>query len=57
MAKLFAAILFAVLGYFVADLVGGHLPPEKPQGMLREITAFFGLLVGWMFLGRRIVGE
>lgn len=57
MAKLFSAILMAVLGYFVADLVGGHLPPEERQESLRVITALFGFWVGWAFLGRRIRGD
>jgi hypothetical protein len=57
MSKLFAAILLAALGYVVADLVGGHLPPEDRQNALRPITAIFGVIVGWRFLGKRVRGE
>ena len=57
MAKLFAAALLGALGYYVADLVGGHLPPEERQLWLRPITAFFGVIVGWRFLGRKTRGD
>jgi len=57
MPKLFAAVLMAVFGYVVADRVAGHLPEEVQQGLLRPITAFFGILVGWRFLGRRVGGS
>lgn len=53
MAKLFGAASVAVLGYLVADKVGGHLPEEAQQVALRPLSAFFGLIVGWRFLGRR----
>jgi hypothetical protein len=55
-SKLVAAILLAALGYAAADRVALHLPPETPPGLLREITAFFGLWVGWKFLGPRVGG-
>lgn len=54
MSKLFAAVLVAVVGYFAADKVGGHLPEEMRQGALRSMSAFFGLFVGWRFLGPRV---
>ena len=57
MGKLFSAIMLGVLGYYVADLVGGHLPDEVRQNALRPITAIFGVLVGWKFLGRRLRGD
>lgn len=57
MAKLFSAVLMGVLGYVVADLIGGHLPPEERQNALRPITAIFGVIVGWRFLGKRVRGE
>ena len=56
MAKLFSAVLLGVLGYFAADAVANHFPPEDKQGMIRPITAFFGVLIGWKFLGRRVNG-
>ena len=56
MPKLFAAVLFAVLGWFAADLVGAHLPPESLQGALRPLSGFFGLMIGWRFIGPRAGG-
>ncbi|MCG6902517.1 MAG: TrgA family protein [Rhodobacter sp.] len=56
MPKLIAAVLVAVLGYFAADVVAAHLPPETRHGMLRPMSVFFGLLIGWRFLGRRVGG-
>ena len=57
MSKLFAAVLLAVLGWIAADRVGGHLPPEVQQGLLRPISAFLGIFVGWKFLGNRVGGN
>jgi len=53
MPKLFAAVLVAILGYVVADLVAGHLPPEVAYGKLGPMSVVFGILVGWRFLGKR----
>lgn len=53
-AKLFACVLMGALAYVVAKLVGEHLPPETQKGALIPVSVFFGLLVGWRFLGRRI---
>ena len=55
-SKLVAAILLAALGYFAADRVALHLPEETPPGLIRQITAVFGLWVGWKFLGSRVGG-
>jgi hypothetical protein len=54
MSKLFGAVLLAVLGWYAADAVGGHLPPEQKQGLLRPVSAFFGLTTGWRFMGPRM---
>ena len=54
MSKLFAAFFLGALGYFAADTVALHLPEEVRPGMLRPLSAFFGLLVGWRFLGKRV---
>ena len=56
MPKLIAAILVAALGFIAAGRVAAHLPPEIPPGLLQPITAFFGLFVGWRFLGKRVGG-
>lgn len=53
-SKLVAAVLLAVLGYFAADRVAAHLPEEIPPGMIRPVMAFFGIMVGWRFLGKRV---
>jgi len=57
MSKLVAAALLGALGYFVADLIGGHLPPEELQNWLRPMSAFFGVLVGWRYLGKNMRGD
>ncbi len=46
-AKLVAAILTAVLGYYVADVIVPHLPEQDRDNYMRETSAFVGLLVGW----------
>lgn len=56
MPKLISAVIMALLGYGAADAVGGHLPPEVLQNGLRPVSAFFGIIVGWRYLGRK-VGE
>jgi len=57
MSKLVAAALLGALGYFVADLIGSHLPPEELQNWLRPMSAFFGVLVGWRYLGKNMRGD
>ena len=54
MAKLFAAVLLGALAYVAADAVGNHFPPEDRQGALRQLSAFFGVVIGWRFLGKRV---
>lgn len=57
-AKLVAAILFAVLGWIVADaIVRTSLPEGMRVGRFREMLAFGGLLVGWRILGRAATGQ
>lgn len=55
-AKLIGGILTAILGWFFADAIVPHLPPETRVGLFREISALLGLWVGWRFMGNR-VGE
>ncbi len=50
--KLVGAILFAVLAWFVSDLVKPLLPEGTPTGMLSPINAFIGLLMGWNLMGK-----
>lgn len=53
-SKLAAALLFAVLGWITADLVKPLLEEGTPVGLFSPVAAGFGLLVGWVFVGRRI---
>lgn len=55
-AKLFAAILIAVLGYFTAAAIAGYFEPHETEGAFRYVAAACGLLVGWKFLGPRAGG-
>ena len=51
-AKLIGAIAFAVLAYFVSDLVKPLLPEGTQYGLLSPINAVFGFLMGWRIVGR-----
>jgi hypothetical protein len=53
-SKLVAALLYAALGWFTADLVKPLLTEGTPVGLFSPISAGFGLLVGWVFVGTRI---
>ncbi|WP_172294434.1 TrgA family protein [Pseudoruegeria sp. HB172150] len=55
-AKLVAAILLGVMGWFVADMIVPYFPEEMKPGRFREIVAAMGVMVGWTFLGRRAGG-
>ena len=51
-AKLVAAVLFAVLCWFVADTIVREVLPEGVRvGRFREMLAVGGLLVGWRYIG------
>lgn len=52
-ARLVAAVLFAVLGWFVSELVKPLFPPEQQTGWFSEANAVIGFLVGWVFVGKR----
>ncbi len=52
-AKLVAAAFFAILAWFAAELVKFHLPESTRMGLMSYIAGFFGLLTGWVFMGRR----
>ena len=51
--KLIGAIAFALLAWFVSDLVKQLLPEGTAVGMLSPVNAFIGLLLGWRILGAR----
>ncbi len=52
--KLVAAVFFAALGYFLADLIKPLLPEGKPYTWFSPSLAALGLLIGWRFTGYRI---
>ncbi|AJE47233.1 TrgA family protein [Celeribacter indicus] len=52
-AKLVAALWFALLAWFAAELVKHHLPEGTRFGVFSLIAGAFGLLTGWLFLGKR----
>ena len=51
-AKLVAAAWFAAIGWLAANAHIPALGPEPQYGFFREITAFIGLLCGWLVMGR-----
>ncbi|MCP5037025.1 MAG: EscU/YscU/HrcU family type III secretion system export apparatus switch protein [Rhodobacteraceae bacterium] len=53
-ARLVAALFFAALGWFTADLIKPLLPEGTAVGKFSQISAGFGLLVGWFFTGKRL---
>lgn len=53
-AKLVAALFFAALAWFTADLIKPLLPEGTAVGMFSPVSAAFGLIVGWTFTGKRI---
>ena len=55
-AKLFAAVAFAVLGFFAAEIFKPYMPEGTKFGMLSEATALIGLLCGWHIMGRSVGG-
>lgn len=54
-ARLVAAILFAAIGWFTADLVKPLLPEGTAVARFSPISAISGFLVGWIFTGKRIL--
>ena len=50
--KLVGAIVFAMLAYFLSDLVKPLLPENKSAGLLSEINALIGLVMGWKIMGK-----
>ena len=50
--KLFAAIAFGLLAFFAAEALKPYLPEGTPFGFYSEICAAFGVLTGWMMMGK-----
>ena len=50
--KLVGAIVFAMLAYWLSDLVKPLLPENKSAGLLSEVNAIIGLVMGWKIMGK-----
>lgn len=51
LAKLFAAIGFALVGYFSAEAVKPFMPQGTQFGLFSELTALIGVICGWLIMG------
>ncbi|WP_028028975.1 TrgA family protein [Gemmobacter nectariphilus] len=51
-ARLAAALAFAALGFFAAEIYKPGLPPETQFGRFTPLCALIGLLCGWFLMGR-----
>lgn len=52
-ARLVAAILMAILGWILSDLVRPLMPEGTDFGYFNYVNAFIGLCVGWVVVGSR----
>jgi hypothetical protein len=52
-ARLIAALMFAALAWWGADLIRATLPESLPGRYLAPVSAALGLLFGWRMLGAR----
>ncbi len=50
-AKLFGATAFALLGWLAANIYANAMPEGAQAGLLREIVAFLGVIIGWRVAG------
>jgi hypothetical protein len=50
-AKLVAAAIWALIGWFAADAHAATMGEGAALGRVREITAFIGVIVGWRVMG------
>lgn len=50
-ARLFAALAFALVGFFTAEVFKPHLPQGTQFGAFSEISGLIGLVSGWRVLG------
>jgi hypothetical protein len=50
-AKLFGATAFAILGWISANIYANLMPEGAQTGLLREIVAFLGVIIGWRVAG------
>ncbi|MBJ3764005.1 TrgA family protein [Maribius pontilimi] len=52
-AKLIASLSFAALAWYASQLVVPNLPEGMSEGIMPEINALVGLVLGWRITGRR----
>ena len=52
-ARLVAAILLAILGWVLFDLIRPLMPEGTDFGWFNYVNAFIGWCVGWIVMGRR----
>ena len=50
-AKLVGALVFALLAFFVAQVVKPHLPEATSIGYMSQVAAVVGLACGWAIMG------
>jgi hypothetical protein len=51
-AKLVAAVLYAIVGFFAAEAVKPQMPEGTQFGLFSVVVAAIGLGCGWMVMGR-----
>ena len=49
--KLIGAAAFAILGWIAANIYANAMPEGAQTGLMREIVAFLGLIIGWRVVG------
>lgn len=52
-AKVVAAVFMAAVAWFVSGMVKGLLPEGTQTGLLSEINAVLGFIMGWTIIGSR----
>lgn len=52
-ARLVAAVLLAILGWILSDLIRPLMPEGTDFGWFNFVNAGLGLCVGWVVMGRR----
>lgn len=53
-AKLFAAVVLAIVGFLASVLVMPHLPGGSRASALPLVAGSLGLLLGWRVIGREV---
>lgn len=51
-ARLAAALAFAAVGFFAAELYKPGMPPEMQWGRFTQVCVLIGMLCGWFLMGR-----